>query len=255
MSMMFLALSACKKNEDPVPDSNQHTVDNCIKTGTERFINGSSIETRSYIYNSKNLLIEEKGINTEGKKTDSVQYTYDNNNRLASFYSYQFSTGISQSYKWMYYPDGKVKWDQSSYNGNVSVTNEYFYNDNGKIDSIHSVSSTGTPSYQKYFYSNDTLKKVTRFDGSGNVIRTRNYSYNGNSTTIHVRDAQGNLSYSEEFKKDISGKEIERSQYNELGILLFTRLTEYDGNGNIIRVKEVYPQQVYDQVTTWKCNK
>ena len=248
----LIVISSCKKKDDPAPKNENNTGIDCIMIGSERFYNGNLIGRRSYIYNTKDLLTDEIGFNEFGAKTDTVHYTYDNKNNLLSSYVYNFSVGFSQGHEWSYFPDGKVKWDQLSFNGKITVTNTYFYNPNGYIDSIKSISN-GTPVREIFYYQNDTLLSRVKSDETGSIIRLFTYKYNGNITTITTVDGQAQPIKSENIEYDGKGREIVYKQYNGDGTLSFTRNTDYDAKGNIVNVTEIYDQDVYNLETTWKC--
>lgn len=252
--MLFIAaiaaITSCKK-DDPKPIATTQAA--CIKTGFKSYFNGSQTGTKTYVYNSNDLLVEEIGFDNDGAKTDSVHKTYDNKNNLTRSYYYSFSFGVSQTQKWSYYPDGKVKQYEFAIDGNVSTTDEYFYNKRGDIDSILSVTN-GEPYKQYYLYENDTLKIIERYDEFGNLAESENYSYIGSTTTIITLDEQGQTRSRVEILYDEMGNQTEWRLYNGFGQLSIQRYLEYDEKGNNTKVTDIYGRSVYVYETTWQCS-
>lgn len=250
MIAAIAVLSSCKK-DDPKPNVTQQS--SCIKTGLQSYFNGSPTGTKSYVYNSKGLLVEEIGFDNDGEKTDSVHNTYDNKNNITISFYYNFLFDISQVQTWSYYPDGKIKYYEFAIDGNVSTTNEYFYNKRGDIDSILSVINA-EPYKNYFFYENDTLKVTERHDKFGTIVESEKYSYKGSTTTIINLDDQGKTSSTVEIMYDEMGNQIEWRLYNSLGQKTIQRYLEYDEKGNNTKVTDIYGQSIYVYETTWQCS-
>jgi hypothetical protein len=249
--LALIIVSSCKESESPIPN-NQSTIE-CIKEHTLIYFNGAEIGTKRFVYDQNKLLEDELTFNPQNELTDSVHHSYDNNEQIIRSYYYNIVYDITQVQRWDHNGEGNVTSYELEVNGSVTSTQQYFYNPKGNLDSVNLVYN-GVPTRQLYTYKSDALVLITTIDEQGSLSHTDSYNYLPLKTTIVRRDADNSFISAFEIITNESGQEVKWRQIEANGTASISRSTEYDDNGNIVKITDDYGSHgIYEYVTTWIC--
>jgi hypothetical protein len=251
LSILLLMLVSSCKEESIIREEQAHA--ECMRTETTVSRDGIASGKVTFQYNDAQLLTTEMSYNDLDMLTDSHHHSYNSEKQLIRSYYYSFPYNITQVQTWKYNTAGKIKYYDLEVNGTITGTHKYYYNQNGDLDSVMSVSSE-VPTKDVYAYQNNILKQITTFDEYENIIRTNDYTYTGSTTTIVKRDSDKNLVSTTVIETNEGGQQINWKLLDMDGNATITRITSYDEKGNIIKVTDNYGMHgVYEYLTSWKC--
>jgi YD repeat-containing protein len=200
---------------------------------------------------NKNNLPEKCHISYDDGTTHTCTYTYNENGRLISVSCTDTADGDLVSYETSYNAIGKLEKEIYRYFDGYFYTYEYTYDDQGYEIKSTATDSEGYHLLNEYFYDdNGNMVKIAGEDE--NSTFSFDYIYDSNNRLIQVleRDADGNVTWTEDYLYNEQGKKLKVSYtydgeevefaeytYDEKGRLLihryhdtvdgYTRLSEY----------------------------
>lgn len=170
LGIFYCTIWACENNEN---------IDSNLCSDSLKFI-GISYDTmiiEEFSYNAQNFMIEDKS------KYLYKKYNYDNSNKLISIDNYEDPALWSSTWSVVDSARKRKEWI-SPLISKITFTTNYYYNQNGRLDS--SVNYLGC---QKYIYNNNKISKILfyhdniqqhdieyKYDKMGNLIKETNYS-------------------------------------------------------------------------------
>ncbi len=125
------------------------------------------------------------------------------------------------------------------YNGNISSTTRYDYDDMGNEIAYSSYYYSTNKSYDgeyEYEYDNEGRVVTKTFYSSGKYSYAWGYKYDadGNMTQSYGRDEYGNVTWRNEYEYDNFGNQIKYASYTDGGTLSYETDHLYDDHGNVI---------------------
>lgn len=246
-SMLFLA--SCSPDDVPeLPNEKK-----CFKKETTISIDGVPVASIAYFYNADDLLELELAYDLQMNLTDSTHYTYNSDEKLTRRYSYNFPFAYWQEQTYSYNAKGNEIMNELQVNGSMYNRFQLFRGEDEFVDSVH-VTAQGVLTRHLYTSDKDTVRAITEYDIMGNLRGKRIYTYSANKTVLTSYDAQSNVIAKTEITYDEQGREIMLKMFDGQDLLSITNQTEYDSNGNIIKVTTDYVGQgVYVYDTSWEC--
>lgn len=162
------------------------------------------------------LLVE--NMKSNGKKSSTYSYTYDNKDNKISYEQHQLIDGKwSLSYKQTFTYDAK---------GNKLVEDGFDGKTNYKIN--------------HEYYPNGKLKSITKINSFGRVDEKWQYEYVGNATKIKVYKPETKIDRILERKYDVADNLIEESTLKDGGGELGKNLFTFNKNGKMSIKQEYY---------------
>ena len=140
--------------------------------------------TCTHTYNESGRLISISCTDPEG---DLVAYeaVYNANGKLEKE-TYRYFDGYCHTYEYTYDDQGlEIKSTASDTDG-YHLVNEYFYDDNGNMVKIAAENDEGVFSFDYIYDDNNRLTKVIERDADGNMTWTEDYLYNEQGKLLKI---------------------------------------------------------------------
>jgi YD repeat-containing protein len=181
-----------------------------------------SNETTTVTLNENNLP-EKCFISYDDGTTHTCTYTYNENGKLTSIFCTD-PEGELEMFEAVYRADGKLEKETYRYFSGNHYTTEYTYDDRGYKTKVVETYPDGWRTMRTYFYDDNGNVIKTEEESNGNVF-SKEYVYDSNNrrTKVIERDADGNISWTDDYL------------YNEQGKLLKITCTE---NGEVTDITE-----------------
>ena len=247
-------LSSCKDDTEPLPaDSSENVQQKCFKVSTDVTMDGQDLGTTTYRYNAQDLIEVEIAMDAGQNISDSTHYTYNDQGKLVRRYSVNYANGFVQVQDISYDKDGYELENELVANGMILTHTVYFRRADHELDSVH-LTTYGSLRRLYYSHADGKVSEIKEYDVRGQYLQKRVFEYAGNKTTIRVVDASGQETGRTELLADDKGREVEWRSYGPTGDMTISKFTEYDENGNIVRVENEYVGHgKYVYTTAWSC--